>query len=245
VDNARCRHLQICKHFGQIPKWQRCEMCDVCGNVPDWLKAPDEVVETPKRKRRPPTVSLAPGGDSDLLEFFKDWRTRTARRANVPAYVVLSDAALEDLCRKKPANLRELLAVNGFGERKAELYGSEIFGAFEAFQKGARAEARVQPQESPAEQTIRLLGEGKTFAEIAEIRGRQLATVVQMVADLVEKGRLKYQVQWVGEQEHRRIEEVVRKLGSQWLKPLREALPPEITYEQIRLVVAHVRTQQG
>jgi hypothetical protein len=35
---------------------------------------------------------------------------------------------------------------------------------------------------------------------------------------------------------------VVRRLGAQWLKPLREALPAEITYEQIRLVVAYVRS---
>ena len=40
----------------------------------------------------------------------------------------------------------------------------------------------------------------------------------------------------------RRIEEVVQRLGAQWLKPLREALPAEITYEQIRLVVAYVRS---
>ena len=38
----RCRHLQICTHFGQTPKWERCEMCDVCGNVPEWLTAPVE-----------------------------------------------------------------------------------------------------------------------------------------------------------------------------------------------------------
>ena len=42
VESARCRHLQICTHFGQMPKWQRCEMCDVCGNIPEWLKAPSE-----------------------------------------------------------------------------------------------------------------------------------------------------------------------------------------------------------
>jgi uncharacterized protein YpbB len=45
----------------------------------------------------------------------------------------------------------------------------------------------------------------------------------------------------VGEENHRVVEEAVRRLGAQWLKPLREALPPEITYDQIRLVVAHVR----
>jgi uncharacterized protein YpbB len=49
----------------------------------------------------------------------------------------------------------------------------------------------------------------------------------------------------VGEAHHRQIKEVVRRLGSQWLKPLREALPPEITYEQIRLVVAFVRREDS
>ena len=159
----------------------------------------------------------------------------------MPAYIVLSDAALADLLRKKPANLRELLSVSGIGERKAELYGGEIFAAFEAFAKGARAAAKTAAQVSPAEETIRLLGEGKTFEEIAQARGRQVATVVNMVADLVEKGRLPYRVEWVGEEAHAQVAAAIGRLGSQWLKPLREALPPEITYEQIRLVVAWAR----
>jgi ATP-dependent DNA helicase RecQ len=162
----------------------------------------------------------------------------------VPAYIVLSDAALEDLCRKRPANLRELLQVTGIGERKAELYGGEIFGVFEAYRKGARAAAREKPVESPAEETIRMLAQGKTFEEIAQARGRQVATVVNMVADLVERSRLAYRIEWVGEDAHKRIEEAVQRLGSQWLKPLRDALPAEFTYDQIRLVVAWARAAE-
>jgi len=279
VESGRCRHFQICMHFGQTPKWQRCEMCDVCGNLPDWMKAPEAEPrikgrqagkaektgarsqesggsgsplpeaqpiaplpprEAPKSKPRP-----AAGAPQELLDFFKEWRRRTAQRLSVPAYIVLSDAALEDLCRKQPANLRELLAVNGFGERKAELYGSDIFAAFEAFRRGARAAARETVQESPAEETLRLLAEGKSFAEIAAIRSRQISTVVNMVADLVEKGRVEYRVEWVGAEHHARILVAVAAHGSQWLKPLREALPAEITYEQIRLAVAFARKEQG
>jgi ATP-dependent DNA helicase RecQ len=278
VESGRCRHLQICTHFGQTPKWTRCEMCDVCGNVPDWLKAPaEEPAAAAKQKRRKPKAERAPepereparavepvpvpvtpppaprpvaappaerpisGLDAELFEFLKQWRQRTAQRAAVPAYIVLSDASLVDLCRKKPSNLRELLGVSGFGERKAELYGSEVFAAFEAFRNGARAAARETAQASPADETMRLVAEGKTFQEIAAIRGRQLSTVVNMVADLVEKGRLQYRVEWVGEEAHRTIGEAVERLGPQWLKPLREALPAEYTYEQIRLVVAWAR----
>jgi ATP-dependent DNA helicase RecQ len=271
VEGDRCRHHQICLHFGQTPKWERCEMCDVCGNAPEWLLEPVEEAEHPKKKRRTkkeaarpepvakPKVAAAPAPraapvprpaarpavEDDLVRFFKEWRKRIAQRAAVPAYVVLSDAALEDLCAKRPTNLRELLAVTGVGERKAELYGSEIFAALEEYRKGARAAAQQAAQASPAEETIRLLREGKSFDEIAAIRGRQVTTVVNMVADLVEKGRLAYRVEWVGEADHRQIEETVMRLGSQWLKPLRDALPAQITYDQIRLVVAAVRSGES
>jgi ATP-dependent DNA helicase RecQ len=121
------------------------------------------------------------------------------------------------------------------------MYGSEIFAAFEAYRNGTRAAPRAAEQTSPAEETIRLLAEGKSFEEIGQIRGRQVSTVVNMVADLVERGRLEYRMEWVGEAVHRQIEPTVRRLGPQWLKPLKEALPPEIAYEQLRLVVAYVR----
>jgi ATP-dependent DNA helicase RecQ len=257
AESARCRHLQICNHFGQTPKWQRCDMCDVCGNVPDWLKAPPaEVLAVRKKKRpraepvsgvpvEPPAAPVGRPAGRELLDFFKEWRRGAAQRSGVPAYVVLSDAALEDLCHKRPTNLRELLGVFGIGERKAELYGAEIFAVFEAFEKGARAAAREVTQISPAEETIRLLTEGKSFEEIAQVRGRQLSTVTNMVADLVEKGRVEYRMEWVGEEAHLRVAEAIHRLGSQWLKPLREALPPEITYDQIRLVVAFERARSS
>jgi len=277
VESARCRHLQICAHFGQTPKWQRCEMCDVCGNAPEWLSAPEKDA-APVKRREPKKVEAAEPAvktaaakrveadsrstdlpnaasrnaaprsvdspDLALLDFFKQWRRAAANKAQVPAYVVLSDAALVDLCRKQPSNLRELLTVAGIGERKAELYGRDIFAAFEAFKNGARAATRETAQDSPAEETIRLLGEGKTFAEIAELRGRSIATVVNMVADLIEKGRVEYRVEWVGEDDHKAIAEAVDRLGAQWLKPLREALPERIGYDQIRLVVAFTRKSE-
>ncbi|HWB86913.1 MAG TPA: RecQ family ATP-dependent DNA helicase [Bryobacteraceae bacterium] len=264
AESSECRHSQICRHFGQTPKWERCGMCDVCGNVPEWLNAPLAETKAAKGKKRKPAPAAttpeakpappvkpsravrqpaaAPGIDQDLFEFLKQWRRRVAQRAEVPAYVVLPDASLEDLCRKKPTNLRELLAVSGIGEHKAELYGHEIFAVFDAYRKGARAAARVEVAASPAqEETLKLLAEGRSFEEIAQIRGRQVSTVVGMVADLVEKGRVDYRIEWVGAGNHQIVTEAIRSHGSQWLKPLREALPKHISNDQIRLVVASVR----
>jgi ATP-dependent DNA helicase RecQ len=265
VESARCRHLQICNHFGQTPKWTRCDMCDVCGNRPAWLEEP--IVEAfakksaKKKKKRAaqseaprtethrepaptragaPIASVEPPADRALVDFLKQWRLRAAQRAAVPAYVVLSDASLEDLCRKRPSNLRELLRVFGFGERKAEQYGSEIFAALEAFRNGARAE-RQERQASPAEETIALLAEGKSLEEIARIRGRRLSTVVEVVVGLIAEGRVDYRVEWVGEARHNEIAEAVRRLGADRLKTLKDALPTDVTYEELRLVMAWVK----
>ncbi|MGC2672529.1 MAG: helix-turn-helix domain-containing protein, partial [Candidatus Acidiferrum sp.] len=41
-----------------------------------------------------------------------------------------------------------------------------------------------------------------------------------------------------------RIEEACTRLGFERLKPLKDALPAEISYEEIRLVTAHLRLEQ-
>jgi hypothetical protein len=57
----------------------------------------------------------------------------------------------------------------------------------------------------------------------------------------VEKGTLQFSPEWVDKEKRAKIEEACARLGLQWLKPLKEALPPEITFEEIRLVVADLR----
>src|SRR5260370_23818877 len=48
---GKCRHRQICLHFGETPKWESCGMCDVCGASPEWLAAPD-TEEAPRKRRK-------------------------------------------------------------------------------------------------------------------------------------------------------------------------------------------------
>jgi UTP--glucose-1-phosphate uridylyltransferase len=66
---------------------------------------------------------------------------------------------------------------------------------------------------------------------------------VHQVADLVEKGRVDFQEGWIAPGQLAQIEQAVRSVGAQWLKPLRAALPASISYEDIRLVVAKVRRE--
>jgi ATP-dependent DNA helicase RecQ len=191
----------------------------------------------PKPRGEKPAKSAIPV-DADLLEFLREWRRRVSLRENMPAFVVLHDTSLEDLCRKLPRNRSELLGVSGIGEKKAHIYGAEILSVLEAFRNGARAEARQEERVSPAEETMRLLGEGRTFQEIANIRERRLNTVIDLVAELVERGRLAFDDRWVAPATRAQIEDAAKRSGTARMKTIKDALPEEISYGEIRLVLA-------
>jgi ATP-dependent DNA helicase RecQ len=256
AESGQCRHSQICSHFGEKTKWTSCSACDICGCESQWLlksMEPERPARTqlsmPEVTRVPESAVRAEGSvatavDSELRDYIREWRREMSKEQGVPAYIVMHDTSLEDLCRRRPTSLAELLAVSGFGERKTELYGQSILDALSRFDKGARAAPLPEKKTRPAEDTLRLLAEGRTFEEIAKIRGRQLASVVGLVADLVEKGKLEFQSAWVESDKQKSIESACARLGLQWLKPLKEVLPPEISFEEIRLIVARLRQQQ-
>jgi len=124
------------------------------------------------------------------------------------------------------------------------MYGQEILDVLNRFRQGDRASnPGKQKVSSPAKETLRLLAEGRTFAEIAQIRSRTLRAVVSVVADLIERGEAEFQPAWLPPERYNQIAAACQQLGMGRLKPLKEALPPEIPYEEIRLVIARLRTQ--
>jgi ATP-dependent DNA helicase RecQ len=184
--------------------------------------------------------------NQDLQEYLREWRRSTAREQGVPAFVVLHDSSLDEICRIQPTSIAELLNITGIGERKADLYGQAILSALRRYGEGARAETLPPRKTAPALETLQLLAEGKTFEEIAQIRGRQIATVVNAVAGLVEKGQLEFRADWIDRNKLAVIEAACASLGLERLerlKTLKDALPPEITYDEIRLVVAKMRRE--
>jgi len=160
VESATCRHRQICSHFGENPKFEKCDACDTCGCALDWLA---DAVAAPRPARPKSAASPAvpahsdrPGSaappaiaevDPELREYLREWRRVAAKQQGVPAYVVMHDTSLDELCRKRPASINQLLDVSGFGERKSQLYGQQIFDALKRFRDGARA--TVEPEKKP------------------------------------------------------------------------------------------------
>jgi len=249
VESSRCRHRQICAHFGEAPKWEKCDACDVCGSAAEWMvRHPAGTVEKPAGKKhaalKPSSAAPAETTEArELREYLREWRRSTAKEKGVPAYIVLHDSSLEDICRRPPKLLAELLEIPGIGERKAQIYGQSILDALQKFWQGHRARG-AERKVKPIDETLRLLSEGKTLEEIAIARGRQLATIVNAVATLMEAGELEFQSEWVSPEKQSVIRAACARLGFERLKPLKEILPPEVTYDEIRLIVGSLRREQ-
>lgn len=254
VDSMDCRQTFICRHFGESPRWDGCGVCDACADTPEWLKIEAQESKQSRIKprkaqpKRPAAqrVSRAiarPSVDRELNEFLREWRRNTSKELGIPAFVILHDSALEDLCLVEPSNLQELRRVSGFGDKKIQMYGKQILEAIQSFRQGQRADSDWKAKPSrPAEETVKLLAEGRTFDEIAQIRQRTLRAVVSLVADLIERGEAKFQTGWMATERYNQIAAACQQLGMDRLKPLKEALPSEIPYEEIRLVIAHLRS---
>jgi ATP-dependent DNA helicase RecQ len=66
------------------------------------------------------------GEEADLYEALRQLRARLAEEANVPAYVVFSNATLQDMAKKKPTNTTAFKRVSGVGELKCNWYGKSF-----------------------------------------------------------------------------------------------------------------------
>ncbi len=265
ADSRSCRHRQICLHFGEAPQWERCGNCDNCGAKPEWLSreivpraAPGIAARktsiasasspsfcTPMlRSEKPRVRDLAPAeADPVLAEYLREWRRTMARENKVPAYIILHDSTLEELCRRRPTNFAELKQVPGIGEKKADVYGAELLQALRNFGDGARATQTVTREATPGEQTLTLLNEGRNFEEIGRIRARQVSTIVCTVANLIETRQVKLDPKWISPDAQPLIEAACLKQGVERLKDIKEAVPPYVSFDDIRLVVAHLRAE--
>jgi ATP-dependent DNA helicase RecQ len=254
VAEDSCRHSGICKHFGEAPKWKSCAACDVCGCETEWLDENPAESHASRSGKRTAATSAAIAAAGELGDELRQWRRRTAEQHGLPAFVIFPDSTLANICAAKPGSMAELLEVGGIGERKATRYGAEILSivngrhrrvVFARDEKPAKRSTGPRTLSEQARETLQMVGAGKSLEEIAELRGRKLQSVASMVAELVEAGRLSLQDEWIGAENKKLILDRCTELGTERLRALKDALPTEVSYEHIRLVVAHFRWTQA
>jgi len=93
-------------------------------------RARDQKPVKPKRRssagsKPPDPITFSPK-DAALEEELRAWRLAEARKLGRPAFFVFSDRTLRAIVQARPTTLADLLAVEGIGPAKAEMFGQSI-----------------------------------------------------------------------------------------------------------------------
>lgn len=91
-------------------------VCRVCGSV----------LESGAERKVGRCVDCPPSYDEATFESLRAWRLEQAREADVPAFVVFTDATLTAIAEAKPTSLDDLAKVAGVGKAKLERYGTAV-----------------------------------------------------------------------------------------------------------------------
>ena len=100
-----------------------------------------QTVEVPVKQsplHEKPVRLAAEKPDEALLGELKALRLQLAHAEDVPAYIILTNAALADMAAKRPHTMQELLAVSGVGKAKAARYGEAFLTAVRQFEENGR-----------------------------------------------------------------------------------------------------------
>ncbi len=100
------------------PRSKGARMCLECGRP----------LQTAADKTRRRCADCPTPYDEELFERLRQWRTERAREEEIAAFMVFSNATLEEIATRRPQSTRDLLKVSGVGKEKLQKYGEELLG---------------------------------------------------------------------------------------------------------------------
>lgn len=185
--------------------------------------------------------------DDPLFETLREVRRTIAEAANVPPFVIFSDAALKDMCAKLPKTNEEFLQVSGVGEHKLQKYGLEFIQAIRTFCEANPEREPVQattvsaPKKSAKKaitdshlETHKLHQENLSIDEIAEARELAISTVEGHLLQCAQQGMEVNFSSLIPSEYLPLLEQAVEEAGRDRLKPIKELLPEEVSYFMIK-----------
>ncbi len=183
-----------------------------------------------------------------------------------PIYMVASNKTLKELTDFLPTTEDELMKIGGFGEAKVEAFGRDFLNIIKEYMEEHNLESNMQakapaktkkakkekavPEEKEAkvsskEQTFRLFKEGMSLQEIAAVRGYTVGTLESHLTPYITSGEINID-QLVSEEKQKTILKALEKFDkSEGLNPVKSKLPSDISFSEIKFVLAHKMKEEN
>lgn len=183
------------------------------------------------QEAEPIKTERTPRKRADLFEKLRTLRLKFSQEMGKPAFVVFSDAALEDMEHKKPRTREEFAHVSGVGEVKLEKYADDFLRIINRHLDGLESDLPTH------ERSYKMfVDENLPIPEIAQRRGISEDTVYGHFMKMHQAGAAIDLDQFITPEEIQQIKNAKQTLENpEALKPYFEYFEEKMPYWKIRM----------
>ena len=202
----------------------------------------------------------------ELYQLLKKKRDEICKNKNQPVYLIAKSATLEEMALYLPQTIAQLNLISGFGPVKSKQYGMEFLDIICEYcevhdlestigiktekpkpsRKKSTPSVTVKKETKPDTKSIsyQLFKSGKTITEIALERNITNSTVETHLSHFISTGEIDLE-EILSEEKIKTIKKAIAKHGNTSAKTLKENLPEDIGYGEIRMVMGAPSIPQG
>ncbi|MFP4661760.1 MAG: DNA helicase RecQ [Halanaerobiales bacterium] len=217
------------------------------------LKGEEEVFQRIEKKQHKINI------DNELFNLLRNLRKDIASSEDVPPYVIFHDSTLREMSNYYPVDRKSMLKIAGVGDIKFEKYGEQFIQLIKKYMDEHGSENNedgIEVINNDGEVTntktdvrtnsgvknsylltYKLFKAGKNIDEIAAERELSTITIENHIFRAVDEG-LDIDIDFlIPDKFEEEILAAIEQEGSEKLKPIKKALPEEVSYTAIKAVL--------
>ena len=198
------------------------------------------------------TLALKPE-EEELFQCLRALRKQIADELGVPPYVVFPDMSLRYMAQRRPQSRSQFAQIPGVGSNKLAAYFTPFTDEIRDYCLSHHLKMDIEPQRTTIvaptlatsvgtrQQTLALYQQGLNVEDIATERNLKPITIINHLTELAEAGEAVDLDRLVQPEHYEVIVDALQQIGNDLLRPVKDFLGDEYSYEEIRLVRAAIR----
>ena len=200
--------------------------------------------------------------DNELFEILRRLRHEIAVGEKVPPYMVFGDSTLKELSSRMPVDKEQMLEVSGVGERKYDKYGQRFIEKIMNYLNSnninhiwiskAKSDISIEEKKNNIEgsknikeksyiNTVEMLRVCGSLRKTAGERELTLTTIISHVEKYISEGNsIDFKIDFsdiFNEQDEEIVKGVIKNVGFNKLKAIKEEVPSNISYDAIKGII--------
>lgn len=192
--------------------------------------------------------------NDDLFSLLKNLRKELSQKYGVPPFIIFPDVVLKDMSIAYPTSESDLLNISGVGKYKVERYGNDFISVIVKYveehniviPKPEPIKPITKIQKAPKEPkekidtkvvSYNLYLEGNSIIEIARARNLTRQTIESHLIKCFEIGMDINLDKDIKTQYKDDILKAIDTFGTEKLRPIKDAVPPEVSYMDIQYYI--------